>query len=246
MPRRLARPTPAVAALALLGAITLPAGVADARKAPACIVPTGELVPFDHGKALVTSNAIVTKSTRTVTYYACLRGVGKSIVIDRTKSVVSKSPTGGTAVAPENFVIAGNYLSFVQVSSSGATTVDRMAVEQWNIRTGKRTLNPNRVPGVTYATVATPPRFTASTRGYLAWVITIGLPADPTDLGAVDTVTDVVAFDGHGAAVDDTFNSQTDTAPAGTPLSGIFTGLAIDGAVLSWDRLGQPKTAPIG
>jgi hypothetical protein len=219
----------------LVGAAGLP-GAASARPAPACHVPGGEAVAFHRGSALVTSNTIVKGSTRSVTYYGCLRGVGKIFVIDR----------GSSTVGPQNFVIAGDYLSFVQVSSPVATAVARMSIEQWNLRTGKRTLNPNAVAGVTYATVSAPPKFTASTRGYLAWVITTGLTIDPTNPGPVNTVTNLMVFDGHGAAVADSFNSQTDTAPPGTPLSGIFTNLAITGRTLSWQRLGQAASAPIG
>ncbi|HWH09977.1 MAG TPA: hypothetical protein VG165_02525 [Solirubrobacteraceae bacterium] len=224
-----------VAVVSLAGAAAVP-GVASARAVPTCHVPGGEVVAFRHGAALVTSNTIVKGSTRSVAYYGCLRGVGKIILIDR----------GNSAVGPENFAIAGNYLSFVQVGSAAATGVAKMSIEQWNLRTGKRTLNPNAVSGVTYETGAAPPKFTASTQGYLAWVITTGVSLDPTNPGPVNTVTDLMVFDGHAASVADSFNSQTDTAPAGTILSGIFTNIAISGKVLRWERLGQAMSAPIG
>jgi hypothetical protein len=228
--------------LVLAGALA-PSALAATRPARTCHVPSGEGVAFRKGAALVTSNSIPGKSKSKVTFYGCLRGVGKIFVIDRGSSAASAA---GTSVGPENFAIAGNYLSFVQVSSSGASTLAKMSIEQWNLKTGKRTLNPNTVSGVTYQTVAAPPKFTASSRGYLAWAITTGLETDPTGLGSVDTLTNLMVFDGHAAAVVDSFNSQTDVAPPGTILSGIFTGLSISGKALSYSRLGQPKTATIG
>jgi hypothetical protein len=215
-------------------------GAAAAGSVPACRVPTGELVAFKHGAALVTSNSTAKGSKTTVAYYGCLKGVGRIFLIDRGSSA------GFSTVEPQNFVIAGDYLSFVHVSSSGPTGVSRMSIEQWNLKTGKRTLNPNTVAGVTYATFASPPRFTASTSGYLAWVITTGASSDPTSVGAVNTVTNLMLFDGHGATVAASFNSQTDTAPPGTILSGIFTNVAIKGRTLSWQRFGQPGSTPIG
>jgi hypothetical protein len=236
MPRRLQ----ALAfTVALLGTLAAP-GLADARASRTCSVPPGEQASFRSRTALVTSITQSKNSTRSVTYYGCLQGVGRLFLIDRG------SAKGAATVQPENFVIAGNYLSFVQVGSSAATSAARMSIEQWNLRTGKRTLNPNKVSGVTYETITAPPRFTASSRGYLAWVITTGADLDPSNLGPVNTVTNLMVFDGHGASVADTFNSQTDTAPGGTPLTGIFTNLAINGTTLSWERLGQAETAPIG
>jgi hypothetical protein len=215
----------------IAGDLVLPS-LASARAPAQCYVPSGERVAFRHGGALVTANAV----GKSIVFYGCLTGVGRIFVIDR----------GSSTVGPENFVIAGNYLSFVQVSSPDVTGVSKMSIEQWNLRTGKRTLNPNTVAGVTYATVSAPPKFTASTRGYLAWVITTGLSLGATTGGPASTLTNLMVFDGHGASVADSFNSQTDTAPAGTILSGIFTNIKITGKVLSWQRLGQPETAPIG
>jgi hypothetical protein len=226
-------------AVALLAAVAFP-GAAAARAAPACRVPGGELVAYKHGAALVTSNSTAKGAKTTIAYYGCLKGVGKIFVIDRGSSA------GFNTVEPQNFVIAGDYLSFVQVASAGPTATARMSIEQWNLKTGKRTLNPNTVAGVTYATFSSAPKFTASTRGYLAWVITTGASSDPTSVGAVNTLTNLMVFDGHAATVAASFNSQTDTAPPGTILSGIFTNIAIKGRTLSWERFGQPGSTPIG
>jgi hypothetical protein len=227
-------------AVPLLVAVAFP-GVAAAKAVPVCHVPGGELVAYKHGAALVTSNSTAKGAKTTIAYYGCLKGVGKIFLIDRGSSTGSLD-----TVEPQNFAIAGDYLSFVQVSSAGPTAAARMSIEQWNLKTGKRTLNPNTVAGVTYATFASPPKFTASTRGYLAWVITTGASSDPTSVGAVNTVTNLMLFDGHAATVAASFNSQTDTAPPGTILSGIFTNIAIKGSTLSWQRFGQPASTPIG
>lgn len=238
--RAFAWAVPLVVAAALPGvAVTFP-GVAAAKAVPVCHVPGGELIAYKHGAALVTSNSFKKGAKTAITYYGCLKGVGKIFVIDRGSSA------GFDIVEPQNFAIAGDFLSFVAVSSAGPTATAGMSIEQWNLKTGKRTLNPNTVAGVTYRTFSAPPKFTASTRGYLAWVITTGASSDPTSVGAVNTVTNLMLFDGHAATVAASFNSQTDTAPPGTILSGIFTNIAIKGTTLSWQRFGQPASTPIG
>ena len=180
--------------------------------------------------------------TTILSHDGCLQAAGRRVRID-TGNYGGNSSGSSSSSMPGGFVITGDYLSFVQVSTSALDSGNEYEIEQWNLRSAKRTLDPGTVPGAIFDNMTSPPRLVASSRGFLAWVSSHELPAGP---GSFGVATDLNVFDGRTAAAVDTFSSETDTAPPGTsPGASVFSHIAMTGATLRWRRYGVPRTAKI-
>ena len=210
-----------------------------------CRIPRGASVVFRTAAGWVISHRTSTDpntDTTFLSYDGCLQAVGRRVRID-TGNYGGNSSGSSASSIPGGFVLTGDYLSFVQVDTSALDTLNEYEIEQWNLRSGKPTLDPRTVPSAIFLTLGSPPRLVASRRGYLAWESSRGLAAAP---GAFGVAIDLNVFDGRTAKVADTFNNETDTAPPGTsPGASLFSHVAITGTTLRWRDYGVPRTAKI-
>jgi hypothetical protein len=210
-----------------------------------CHIPSGASVVFRTAAGWVISRPTSTDpntDTTLLSYDGCLQAVGRRVRIDTGNYGGNSSGTSSSSM-PGEFVLTGDYLSFVQVGTSAVDSGNEYEIEQWNLRSARRTLDPRTVPGAIFGNMTSPPRLVASRRGFLAWVSSHELPAGPMSFGVA---TDLNVFDGRTAAAVDTFNSETDAAPPGTsPGTSLFSHVAITGTTLRWRRYGVPRTARI-
>lgn len=215
----------AITAVALV--LAAPSLAARTRHIGRCVIGSHEKLVMRSPSTVITDRAKSVGGMRIDAWRGCLRALGRRVVIAVGQS--DDYPGGQFKVIIRNIALSGDLITFVFERGDKYMLGDFNGIEQYNLRTGRHTLDPYRDPTLRYAdggqTNIT--RLAANPAGTVAWtttsVVPFGLPPQ--------VIQSVLVHDTQGTR-------QLDSAAYND-----IGHLVMHRNTISWTHGGQQRTA---